>query len=308
MNMFGDVIVKKAFLLGAALPAMAIALTPATATAQERERLTVDIFALLNDANGETSDGFEDQDASGFVAGGDAELDIRRGDHRFAVGAGSTYFAFSEDDRDDRFNNAFWGTYSYDFADDWTFWVQGRHDTELATLESSEARQDRLRSQVIWSKGDQRVRFRAGYRWREYISDDTDGEGLEIGTDYRRRFDNGVQTYTYLRWDEIEADRDRRSYTRWTLGTDINVPVSDRIELIPSLRFRTWTYPNREVNGHERHDGSFNPRLTVTYDLGDGWEALARGGVIWRRSNDDRFDETITRLSVGVSKRFRWDL
>lgn len=302
-------LVVKKFIARAGAIAVCAALLPGIAHARDRERITVDVFALLNEASGETSDGFEDQDASGFIIGGDTEFEIRRDDHRFRLGAGSTYYAYSEEDRDDRHNNAVWLTYSTPLSGRLSVWVQGKHDTNMSALEARETRQDRIRSQLIWQEGDNRIRARAGYRWREYISDDTDGDGLELGADYRRRFDNGMSSYTYVRWDEIEADVLRRSYERWTLGTDLTVPVSDRIDIIPSLRYRTWSYPSRLVDGLElREDSSLNPRISVVYDLGDDWEVLGRAGVIWRRSNDDRFDETITRLSIGVSKRLRWDL
>lgn len=300
---------KQGTFMGTALGAIAMAMLPAAAHAQDRERLTVDVFALLNEASGQTSDGFEDQDASGFVVGGDAELELRRDDHRFRLGGGSTYYSYAEDDRDDRHNNAVWLTYTNRLSRRVSVWVQGRKDTELSALEARETRQDRLRSQLIWSKGDDRIRVRAGYRWREYKRDETTGEGVELGADYRRRFDNGWSSYNYLRWDEIDADIDRRSYRRWTVGSDLLIPVSERIDVIPSIRYRTWRYPERSPEfAQVRQDSSFAPRVTLTYDLGDDWEVLGRAGVIWRRSNDDRFDETITRLTVGVSKRFRTDL
>ncbi|MBB3764053.1 hypothetical protein [Sphingomicrobium lutaoense] len=279
------------------------------AQAREYERLTVDVEALLVAADGRTSDGFENQDRSGVSIGGDAEFDIRRDEHRFRVGAGSRYITYYDDEEEDDHYTGVWLTYSNYLSRRVRVDVQVRHDFDLTTLESSNASQSRIRSGVRWSQGPHRVRLRGGYRWREYDNDDTHGEGFEAATDYRYRFYDGSDLVTYIRYDENDAEVDRRDYRRWTFGTGIEIPLSRDLEIGGALRYRMWRYPERLTDiGEVRHDSSVNPALTLTYDAGNDWEFEARGDVIWRRSNDNEFDETIKRVGIGVSKRFRTDL
>lgn len=300
--------VKQTFNL-ALLTFATIGVHSGVAHAADRERLTVDIESLLVLADGRTSDGFENQDRSGLAVGGDAEVDIRRGDHRFRIGGGSRYIVyFDEEEKDDLYNGV-WLTYSNYLSRRVRVDVQVRHDFDLTTLESSEASQSRIRSGLQWSDGTSRIRGRVGYRWREYDRDDTHGEGFEAATDYRYRFENDTDLLFYVRYDENDAEIDRRDYKRWTLGTAIDIPLNRDLEIGGSFRYRTWKYPERILDiGDVRHDSSVNPGLALRYDAGNDWELEARGDIIWRRSNDNRFDESIERISIGVSKRLRTDL
>lgn len=293
-------------------PAFALALlgTAHPAIAKDRQRLTIDIEALLTEASGETSDGFEDQDRSGYMVGGDAEIDVRRGKSDFTVGVGSHYFRYTDDDRDDRWNNSAWLGYGLALSDkiDWS--TEARYDSAISTLERREAAQTRLRSGIAYSDGPHRFRVRGGYRWREYDDqDDTNGKGWETGVDYRYRFENDASVLGYLRYDEIDADIISRDYRRWSLGANVAVPVSERVEILPSLRYRWWRYPNRLTDDDKiRKDNSITPGLGVRFEVIDDLDLELSGQIIFRESNDDQYDETIKRFTIGISKRFRTDL
>jgi hypothetical protein len=276
----------------------------ATRAKSSDEDLTLALSAQAVAASGTSSDGLEDADKSGAVLGADLSWDRVDGADRFGVDASSTYYAFTDGGRDDRWSNRIAGSYGRDVARHLNLSVRGDFASQLATLESSSTDQTQLRGIVTFEQGRSRARISGGWRWRDY-RDGTASDGGLVAIDYRLPVAKSQSLRIGGQYDAIDAEVSRRSYHRYTVEGGYTFKPLPRLTASLGLRYRDWTYSGRLVGTERQKDHSLSPTLDLSYRLARNFSVDFGGEYIRRRSNDAQFNDHVRRLTIGLTKRFR---
>lgn len=270
-----------------------------------RERAWLDLSATGVAASGRSFDANEDEDRSGGLFRAELGWDRDAGANHFDAIASSGYYAYTDEERSDRWSNALSLAYGRDVSDTVQLSLRGRAATRLSTLESREADEARLQGRIAFQDGNHRVRVTGGWRWRNYQDRDTGtGDGPMAEIEYRYRIGRGNYVLAEVIYDAIDSDIERLTYDRVTVRGAGRVRLSRDLDLDLGLRWRDWDNDFRFVGTEKRTASSIAPEVELTYDFGDDWSLTGGGSIIWRNSNDPDYDRTVYRGVLSLEKRF----
>lgn len=248
------------------------------------------------------SSGVGAQAEIGFEAGGDGA--------NFRAEASALHFEYSDDARGSR--TSFGGSLNVtqDLSETIEFSLTGAYAEDLVLLESLEGDQARVRGQLQWQQGNDRVRFYAEYRDRDYASTvPSSGHGMAYRAEYNRRLGSYHWLRFSARYDEIDSADPLRGYERVTGAVDYSHPVGSGFRLRAGAEARRWTYDDRiaqgDPQGDRRRDKFVSPMIGMDYGSARGGVfARARASYQFRTSNDERFTGDTPRVDVTVGYRF----
>jgi opacity protein-like surface antigen len=255
-------------------------------------------------ASGKAVDGSEDADKSGGVFGASLAWDHVAGPNQFGLDTSSTYYAYSDKGRHDRWSNRIAATYERDLSEELSVALRGDFTSNLASLESSSVDQKQVRATMNFKQGSSRVRLFGGWRWRDY-RDGTSGDGEIVAADYRYRLAKSGSLRVGAQYDAIAADVKRRNYHRHTIDGEFTFSPLEDMSASVGLRYRRWVYQDRFVGIQRQKDHSISPTVGLSYALSRDLFLDLEGEYIRRRSNDAQFDDNIRRVTVGIRKRLR---
>ncbi len=292
--------------LAALAGALLVLPTAALAAPGDDERGYLDIHASGITASGTAPDGTEDADKAGGEFGAALSYDIDSGPMLYGIDLSSTYYAYSDASREDRFSNRIGGNLGYRVSDDVTFAALADFTSHAATVESTKADQTRLRGQITVQPGPHRFRLTGGWRWRDYRDRPGEsGDGPTVSAEYRYRLGKGHFFSVSAQYEEIDATLASRSYRRTTVSADYRVRLADPLSLSAGLTYKAWNYPGRAVGPDTQHDHIWTPELGLSWEFAKDWYAELDGKIIWRDSNNPGYTETIKRGMFTLRKRFR---
>lgn len=270
-----------------------------------RERAWLDLSATGVAASGRSFDANEDEDRSGGLFRAKLGWDRDAGANHFDAIASSGYYAYTDEERSDRWSNALSLAYGRDVSDTVQLSLRGRAATRLSTLESREADEARLQGRIAFQDGNHRLRVTGGWRWRNYQDRDTGtGDGPMAEIEYRYRIGRGNYVLAEVIYDAIDSDIERLTYDRVTVRGAGRVRLSRDLDLDLGLRWRDWDNDFRLIGTEKRTASSIAPEVELTYDFGDDWSLSGGGSIIWRNSNDPDYDRTVYRGVLSLEKRF----
>lgn len=289
--------------------ALALLLLPAPALAADGVDGWAEVTLRAVESNRAVVEG-DDIDSSGIGIAVDTGFEWKGGRTAVQFDLGAEAFDYSDNTRETRQSATGGVTLSHELGDNLTLAVTASHGEDIVTQESRETDQDAVRGEVTWQKGDDRVRLRAQYRWREYLSDAADrAEGLRVDAQYQRRFGN----YHWLRLDAAREDLDAvnplRGFERTTLRASYSRPVAKYLRLRPTIEYRDWTYDARRVGGDPdaplRRDRYVAPEIGLSYGHVDrGPQARLRAAWQLRSSNDPAYREDAPYFEAAIGWRF----
>jgi hypothetical protein len=278
---------------------------PMTAHAETLERdaqLTLSASGVI--ASGKWLEGTEDPDKSGAVFGVKASWDLKGDATHLGIDLSSRYYAYSDEDRDDRWSNRIAGIYERQVAP--TLRIGARADlaSRMATLESRSANQAQIQGMLILGKHKDSVRLSAGWRWRRYRDGSNgSGDGAVAAISWRRRLDKRQFLEISGSYDTIDSTIDRRDYRRYTITAEYRLRPINKLELGIGLALKNWSYRNRRVGDGFQHDHSWTPKANVFYEVAKGWFVDLEGEMISRNSSDVTYDNEIKRVKIGIRKK-----
>lgn len=278
----------------------------AMAAPGDDDRGYLDLFAAGVTASGQAADGSEDADKSGGVFGAALSYDIETGDSLIGFDLASTYYAYSDAGREDRWSNRVAGSYGHRIGETVRISAIADFTSHASTLESRKADQTQLRGRLIIEPGPHRFRLTGGWRWRDYQDRPGEsGDGPVVGADYRYRLGKGHFIMIEGQYEKIDATLASRSYRRTTAGASYRVNLAEPLSASVGITYRDWSYPGRAVGPDTQHDHSWSPELGLSWEFARDWYAELEGTVIWRESNNPAYDETVKRAMFTLRKRFR---
>ena len=184
------------------------------------------------------------------------------------------------------------------------------HTENLAFVEALQADQQRARLQGQWQRDNDRIRFHAEYRHRNYDQElDANGSGMRYSAEYNRR----LGSYHWLRFtafqDSIDSEDNRRDYSRISGAIDYSHPVAKFLRARANIDVRSWKFPGRtaqgDPDGDKRQDSYIAPEIGLDYGRqGGGLFGNLRVSYQLRTSNDERFTGDTPRLAAEMGYRF----
>ena len=224
----------------------------------------------------------------------------------YGIDLSSTYYAYSDAGREDRWSNRIGGNLGYRISEDVSVAALGDFTSHAATLESSKADQTQARGRITIQPGPHRFRLTGGWRWRDYQDRPCEsGDGPVVSADYRYRLGKGHYFSVGGQYEKIDATLASRSYRRTTISADYRVLLADPVSLSAGLTYKAWDYPGRVVGPDTQHDHSWAPELGLSWEFARDWYAEIDGTIIWRDSNNPSYNETVKRAMFTLRKRFQ---
>lgn len=217
----------------------------------------------------------------------------------------TSYFAYEDPDRVDRFNNRLAVGYGRDLSQTVSLSARIDHSTHSVALDSQDVSQTQVRSLLQWDDRANRVRLIGSWRWREYktgAGGNANGPALEL--EYRRRLPGNARLQLEGRWEKIDTSVASKGYERFTLNAGAVVPLSKKLDLELNTAWKDWTYRDRFVDGIHRNDRSITPDVGLNYAFARNWQISATAAVQWRTSNDPARDKRIERGYLTLQRRF----
>lgn len=255
-------------------------------------------------ASGKWLDGTEDPDKSGGILGVKASWDLKGDATHLGIDLASTYYAYSAEDREDRWSNRIAGIYERQVAPTLRIGARADFASRMATLESSSADQAQIQGMLILGKRKDRFRLSAGWRWRGYRDgSDGSGDGAVVAISWRRRLDKRQFLEIAGSYETIDSTIDRRDYSRYTINAEYRLRPIDKLELSIGLALKNWSYRNRRLGDGYQHDHSWTPKANVSYEVAKGWFVDLEGEMITRNSSDVIYDNERKRLKMGIRKK-----
>lgn len=279
---------------------------PAAAKSRSDTRVVIDTDARLFYGDRKGSGDFEDSGRSGYRFGARLGVDHESGGNEFSLDIGSAIIEYFDKDQRDRWSNSIGVGYGRELGGDLKLTTGASYTTQVLGLEHDKFNQAQVRGGLEYEPGDDRFRFGGGYRWRDYDdAGNTNGQGYFIDTDYRHKLGARQAISLDVVFDRINADVASRDYKRISVTPAYGFPISKGLDANISLRWRSWTYDNRIIDGSKRRDHSIQPMARLTYEIAKDWDLYAEAG--WRRrwSKDPSGDENGPRGAIGISYRLR---
>lgn len=249
----------------------------------------------------------EDEDSgSSFILRGALDYDLELGNTAVALSYDTAGYFYDEDDRSDRWSNR--GTFgvAHDLSDVVQLFGQAGYASNIATAESGSTDQKELLGGLQFGFGDaNRLRTTAGYRWREYDFDESEGHGAFFGAEYRYRFAANHYLTAEARREKIESETLRRGYDRTTAELFYQRSLARGLRLRAGATARWWDFDGRSApTGDRLERRSVTPEVDLQYANRPGWLLRGRLQQIFRGSNDPRFTEDEQRATVTAGYRF----
>lgn len=249
----------------------------------------------------------EDEDSgSSFILRGALDYEIELGNIPVALSYDTAGYFYDEDDRSDRWSNRGALGVTHDLTDGVQLFGQAGYASNIATAESGSTDQSELLGGLQFAFGEaNRVRTSAGYRWREYDFDESEGQGAFFGAQYRYRFAANHYLTAEARRENINSDTLRRGYDRTTAELFYQRSLSPGLRLRTGAIARWWDFDGRFAPTAERLERrTITPEVDLQYATRPGWLLRGRLQQIFRGSNDPRFAEDEQRATVTAGYRF----
>lgn len=291
----------------------AILATHGLAAAQDR-----DTVAPEGDLSGEVSiskvigtdissvDAEEDDDGSATVARGALDYNLDFGQTDVSVSYDTAAYFYDANDRSDRWSNRFAAGLGHELSDKVQLFGQAGYGSNLATPEFGSTDQFELLGRFQFSpNATSRIRAFTGYRWRDYDSDRSEGQGEFYGAEYRYRLAANHYLTADARREHINSDAVRRGYSRTTAALFYQVPLAEDFRLATGITARWWDFDTRLApNGERLERRSYTPEIELQYADRPGMLLRGRLQYILRGSNDPQFAQDQARAVVTAGYRF----
>lgn len=248
----------------------------------------------------------EEDNGSATVARAALDYDLDFGATDVSVSYDTAAYFYDADDSSDRWSNRLAAGVGHELSETVELFGQAGYGSNLATPESGSADQVELLGRIQFSPdAANRLRLFSGYRWRDYDSDDSEGEGAFYGAEYRYRLAANHYLTADLRRENIESDTLRRGYDRVAAALFYQVPLARDLRLSTGLTARWWEFDGRFAPSGERLERrSYTPEIELQYAKRPGVLLRGRLQYILRRSNDPQFAQDQARAVLTAGYRF----
>jgi hypothetical protein len=253
--------------------------------------------------------GSDDLDSSGIGARAELGYQAKTADTEFRLEVDASVFDFSDDARPTREGYGVRAKVTQAIGANFKLSAEGRHATNIATLESLSTDQTSARGEVSWDGGDDEVTGYAEYRWRDYDDlTNSEGHGLRTGVEYRHHF----ASWHWLRFDlsheDIASANPLRGFERDSASIDYSHPIAKNLRLLAGIEARRWTYDDRIAQGAavgvRRKDSLIAPEIGLSFGRTNGIYVNGRASYQFRQSNDVRYGNDGPRLDLTMGYRF----
>lgn len=287
---------------------MALGLTLVSETAQAQTFSgAIEGRAIYADGNKRLEDE-EDSNRSAYVLAGNGEVEWIRGEHTTRLSLSSTYNNFTDDDRDDRWNNEVELVHEVQLSPRLELHLTGSLGTDYSTLEYREADQVALGAELFYAPSRQhRFSAGAGYRHREYDNAaSNNGQSPYIEASYRYRPSNRHRLDLSSRIEWLESDNRAFELTRQRLSTYYTLTPDRLNRFRVGLVGQNWEHDSRLVagKGETLHRWRVQPQARYTRSLPHDIDLEIDYRLDLSRSNDPAREEDGNRLSVSLRKAF----
>jgi hypothetical protein len=245
----------------------------------------------------------EELDGSALVARGYAgvRFNPRGNSTRFQVA--SNYFGYF--DRENRWSNALEAEQVLRLGNDAYFSVEASAASNVLTLERRSTDQTGIVGRLRLEPGNHRVTLGAGTRRRWYDDSRARSWAPFVEAEYRYRLGSWHSLALEGRVERVNSDFDTLDYDRLALGAFYTRPLSRDTRVRAALVHRRWTWDERfTLGGDQRRERLWLPQLRLTHEAGSDVELELDARRVIRRSNDERFDRSGSRLAATVRKTF----
>lgn len=245
----------------------------------------------------------EELDGSALVARAYAGVRLNPRANTTRLQAATNYFAYFE--RKDRWSNAVEAEQVLRLGRNVSFSIEGSAATNVLTLERRSTDQAGLAARLRVEPGDHRVLIGAGTRRRWYDDSDARSWAPFIEAEYRYRIGSWHSIELEGRIERVNSNVDTFDYDRLAVSAYYTRPLARRTRVRAGITHRRWTWDERFTpTGDERRERLWLPQLRLTHELGGDLDLELDARRVIRRSNDDNFDRTGTRLAATVRKTF----
>lgn len=250
----------------------------------------------------------EDANRSAFVL--DAQGDARwiRGDTTTRLTLSSTYHAYEDNDRDDRWNNEIGLSHQKDLSPRVSLTVGASLGSEYSTLEYRSADQIALDAEVLYSPSrEHRFGVSAAYRYREYDNAaGNHGHAPYVEGSYRYRPSNRHRLDLAARLEAVDSDNDAFDLTRQRLSGHYTFTPDRQNRIRVGVVGQNWEYDSRRLsNSDERlHRWRIQPQVRYTREFEHDIRIELDYRLDLSRSNDPSREEDGNRFTLSLRKSF----
>lgn len=251
-------------------------------------------------------DAEEEDSGSSVVLRGSLDYDLDFQGADVTLGYDTAGYFYDEGDRSDRWSNRGSASVSTAISESVLLFGQASYASNISTAESASTDQTEVFGRVQFEiDRTHRLRGFAGYRWREYDFDGSEGDGAFFGAEYRYRIAANHYITAEARRENIASESIRRGYDRTTADVFYQRPLARRVRLLAGATARWWDFDGRQAPTGERLERrSLTPEIDIQYASRPGWVLRGRLQHILRKSNDPRLAEDERRLVLTVGYRF----
>lgn len=245
----------------------------------------------------------EELDGSALVARGYAGVRLNTGAGVTRLQAASSYYGYFN--RDDRWSNALEAEQVIRLGDKVSFSVEAAAASNVLTLERRSTDQAGFAARLQVEPGNHRFTIGAGTRRRWYDDSAARSWAPFVEAQYRYRLGSWHSLELEGQVERINSDFDQLDYNRLAVSAFYTRPLRRGTRVRVGLTHRRWGWDERFTpEGARREERLWLPQIRLTQELeGDLRFELDARRVI-RRSNDDRFDRTGSRIAATVRKTF----
>lgn len=260
------------------------------------------VFASDNDVV-ETEEGYG---GSSTILRASLDYDLDFGASDVSVGYDTSAYFYKNDSRSDRWSNRVSAGVATAVSRALGLFGQISYANNIITTESSATDQFEALGRLQYSPDrSNRMRLFAGYRWRDYDADDSEGRGAVFGAEYRYRLASNHYLTADLRHEDIQSDALRRSYERASASLFYRFPVAEDLRLATGITARWWEFDSRFApNGAALERRTYTPEIELRYATLPGVLLRGRAQYIIRSSNDPQFAGDYSRATLTAGYRF----
>lgn len=250
-------------------------------------------------------DAEEEDSGSSTVLRGSLDYELEAGFANVTFGYDTAGY-FYDSDRPDRWSNRGSIRMARPVLDDVVLVAQASYASNISTAESASTDQTELLARLQFAVSSaHRVQPFAGYRWRTYDFDGSEGEGAFFGAEYRFRLGANHYITAEARREVVNSDNVRRGYDRNTAELFYQRPLTRRLRLQAGATVRWWEFDGRLApTGESLERRSLTPEVDLLFVARSGWTLRSQLQQIVRGSNDPQLAEDETRLVLSAGYRF----
>lgn len=251
-------------------------------------------------------DAEEEDNGSAYVLRGALDYDLDFGSTEVSLGYDTAAYFYEDGDRADRWSHRSALAVTNNLSEKVQLFAQASYASNIGTPESGATDQTELFGRLQFAiNASNRVRTFAGYRWREYDFDQSEGQGSLYGVEYRFRLAANQYLIAELRRENIESASLRRGYDRTTAEMFYQRPVARGMRLRAGAIASWWDFDGRFApTGELLKRRSITPEIDFQYATRPGWVIRGRLQKIFRGSNDPRFAEDEQRAIITTGYQF----